>query len=63
MKEKLQHFPITMYAVVMGMAGLTIVLGKFYHLHWLPKFFIYRPAFYHNSNLSANKSFIWNESH
>jgi tellurite resistance protein len=38
MKEKLQHFPITMYAVVMGMAGLTIVLGKFYHLHWLPKF-------------------------
>lgn len=39
MKEKLQHFPITAYAVVMGLSGLSIVLGKFYHMQWAPKFF------------------------
>jgi tellurite resistance protein len=39
MKEKLQHFPITMYSVVMGLAGLTIVFGKFYHMQWLPRIF------------------------
>ena len=39
MKEKLQYFPITSYAIVMGLSGLTILLGKFYHLQWLPKYF------------------------
>ena len=39
MKEKLQHFPITTYSIVMGLAGLTIVLGKFYHMQWLPRIF------------------------
>ncbi|MFA9392906.1 MAG: SLAC1 anion channel family protein [Prolixibacteraceae bacterium] len=39
MKEKLQHFPITMYSVVMGLAGLTIVFGKFFHMQWLPRIF------------------------
>lgn len=39
MKEKLQHFPITSYSVVMGLSGLSIVLGKFYHMQWLPKIF------------------------
>jgi len=37
MKERLQFFPITTYAVVMGLSGLTIVFSKYYHLHWLPK--------------------------
>ncbi|MBN1790426.1 MAG: SLAC1 anion channel family protein [Bacteroidales bacterium] len=39
MKEKLQYFPITSYAIVMGLSGLTIVFGKFYHMQWLPKYF------------------------
>lgn len=39
MKEKIQYFPITSYAVVMGLTGLTIAFGKFYHLQWLPKIF------------------------
>lgn len=38
MKEKLQYFPITTFSIVMGLSGLTIVLGKFYHMQWLPKF-------------------------
>jgi len=37
MKERLQFFPITTYAIVMGLSGLTIVFSKYYHLHWLPK--------------------------
>lgn len=39
MKEKLRYFPITAFAIVMGLAGLTIVFGKFYHMQWLPKIF------------------------
>lgn len=39
MKDKLQFFPITAYAIIMGLSGLTIVFGKFYHLQWLPKYF------------------------
>jgi len=39
MKEKLQYFPITTYAIVMGLSGLTIVFGKFYHMQWLPRIF------------------------
>ncbi len=39
MNEKIQHFPITSYAIVMGLSGLTIAFGKFYHMQWLPKFF------------------------
>lgn len=39
MKEKIQFFPITSFAVVMGLTGLTIAFGKFYHLQWLPRIF------------------------
>jgi tellurite resistance protein len=39
MKEKIQFFPITAYAIVMGLSGLTIVFSKFYHMQWLPKIF------------------------
>lgn len=39
MKEKIKFFPITSFAIVMGLLGLTIVFGKFYHLQWLPKYF------------------------
>ncbi len=38
MKEKLQYFPITSFSIVMGLSGLTIVLSKFHHMQWLPKF-------------------------
>ena len=39
MKEKLQFFPITMFSIIMGLSGLTIVFGKFYHMQWMPKIF------------------------
>ncbi|HEY9125376.1 MAG TPA: SLAC1 anion channel family protein [Bacteroidales bacterium] len=39
MKQKIQFFPITSFAVVMGLTGLTIAFGKFYHLQWLPRIF------------------------
>lgn len=39
MRRKLQFFPITSFAVVMGLTGLTIAFGKFYHLQWLPRIF------------------------
>ncbi|MEN8186539.1 MAG: SLAC1 anion channel family protein [Bacteroidota bacterium] len=39
MKEKLQYFPITSYAIIMGLSGLTIVFGKFYHMQWMPRIF------------------------
>ena len=35
----MQYFPITSYAIVMGLSGLTIVFGKFYHMQWLPRIF------------------------
>jgi len=35
--ERLRHFPVTSFAVVMGFTGLTIALGRAYHLQWLPK--------------------------
>lgn len=37
MKEKIQYFPITAFAVIMGLTGLSIVLGKFTHMQWLPE--------------------------
>ena len=37
MKRKLQYFPIAAFAIIMGLSGLSIVLGKFYHMQWLPK--------------------------
>lgn len=37
MNGKLKNFPITSFAVVMGLTGFTIALNKFYHLNWLPK--------------------------
>lgn len=39
MKQKIQFFPVTGFAVVMGLTGLSIVFGKFYHLQWLPRIF------------------------
>ncbi len=39
MKQKIQFFPVTSFAVVMGLTGLSIAFGKFYHLQWLPKIF------------------------
>jgi tellurite resistance protein len=39
MKQKIQFFPITSFAVIMGLTGLAIAFGKFYHLGWLPKIF------------------------
>lgn len=38
MKKKLQYFPITLYAVIMGLTGLTIIFNKFYQFNWLPSF-------------------------
>jgi len=39
MKEKIQYFPITSYAIIMGLSGLSIVFGKFYHMQWMPRVF------------------------
>jgi len=39
MTEKLKHFPVASFSAVMGMSGLSIALGKFYHLRWLPRIF------------------------
>lgn len=39
MKDKIRFFPITSFAVVMGLTGLTIVFAKFYHMQWLPGIF------------------------
>ncbi len=39
MKEKLQYFPITSYSIIMGLSGLTIAFGKFYHMQWMPRIF------------------------
>lgn len=39
MKEKLKYFPITSFAIIMGLSGLTIVFSKFYHMQWMPKIF------------------------
>lgn len=39
MREKIKYFPITAFAVVMGLTGLSIAFGKFYHMQWLPKLF------------------------
>lgn len=39
MKQKIQFFPITSFSVVMGLTGLSIAFGKFYHMQWLPKVF------------------------
>ena len=38
MKDRLQFFPITSYAIVMGLTGFTVVLSKFNQLNWLPEF-------------------------
>jgi len=39
MNEKLKHFPVASFSSVMGMTGLSIAFGKFYHLQWLPRVF------------------------
>ncbi len=35
--QRLPHLPVTAFAMVMGLTGLAIAFGKFYHLQWLPK--------------------------
>ena len=37
MKERLQYFPVTMYATVMGLTGLTIVFHRFFQMGALPE--------------------------
>lgn len=37
MSEKIKFFPVTMFAIVMGLSGLSIVTSKFHQLHWLPE--------------------------
>jgi tellurite resistance protein len=37
MKERLQYFPITMYAIVMGLTGLTLVFLRFFQMGLLPE--------------------------
>lgn len=39
MKCSIRFFPLTSFAIVMGLSGLAIVFSKFYHLQWLPKIF------------------------
>ncbi len=39
MKQKIQFFPITSFSVVMGLTGMTIAFGKFYHMQWLHRIF------------------------
>lgn len=36
MENKIKNFPITMFAIVMGLSGFTIVLQKFAQYNWLP---------------------------
>jgi tellurite resistance protein len=36
MEYKIKNFPITMFAIVMGLSGFTIVLQKFAEHNWLP---------------------------
>ncbi len=37
-RERIQHFPITLFAVVMGLSGLAIAYEKAFHLLGLPRF-------------------------
>jgi tellurite resistance protein len=37
LSQRLPHLPVTAFAMVMGLTGLAIAFGKFYHLQWLPK--------------------------
>ncbi len=39
MRQKLHYFPITAFSVVMGLSGLSIAFGKFYHMQWLSRYF------------------------
>jgi tellurite resistance protein len=39
MKERLQYFPVTLFSVIMGLSGLTIVFSKLYHMQWMPDYF------------------------
>ncbi len=39
MRQKIKYFPITSFSIVMGLTGLSIAFGKFYHLQWLPRIF------------------------
>lgn len=45
-QSKIQHFPITLYAVVMGLTGLSIVFGKFAQMEWLPASFHYLSLYF-----------------
>lgn len=39
MNQNIRFFPVTAFSVVMGLSGLAIAFGKFYHLQWLPRIF------------------------
>lgn len=58
MKNKLKYFPITSYAIIMGLAGLTIVFSKFYHMQWMPKSF-YNILLFFTFALFLTISFIY----
>ncbi|MCK5782657.1 MAG: SLAC1 anion channel family protein [Flavobacteriales bacterium] len=35
--SKIKHFPIASFSSVMGIAGVSIALNKFYHMQWFPE--------------------------
>ena len=35
--EKLKYFPITSFAIILGLGALTIIFDKWHHLQWLPE--------------------------
>ena len=35
-QNRLDYFPITAFAAVLGLGGFTVLLNKWYHLRWLP---------------------------
>lgn len=39
MRQRLRYFPVTSFSVVMGLTGIAIAFGKFFHLQWLPRIF------------------------
>ena len=46
MKEKIRLFPVTMFAIIMGLSGLSIVSSKFHQLEWLPHWTFHAMLFF-----------------
>ncbi len=44
--SKLKYFPVTIFSIVMGLSGLTILLYRAYHLRWLPLWIYLTFAFF-----------------